>query len=149
MSHNSEKKTANANKDLIRLQRFRQQLSGDRCAWGSLPVEPSIGERRDFLIREKSCGSLGLLGEAEAGSAGKQPRQGIAESKRRSDVGTDLVLLQFQIRPSFAWFFRRLRRAVRAKGTLHLTAPFFRDSIAIVKQLPGSISPFVEFRKHS
>ena len=96
------------------------------------------------MIREKSCGSLRLLGEAEAGSAGKQPRQGIAESKRRSDVGTDLVLFQFQIRLSFAWFLRRLRRAVRAKGTLHLTAPFFSDSIAIVRQLPGSISPFVD-----
>ena len=105
MSHNSQKKTSNNYKDRIRLERFRQQLSGDGSAWGFLPVEPSIGERRDFLIREKSCGSLRLLGEAEAGSAGKQPRQGIAESKRRSDVGTDLVLLQFQIRPSFARFF--------------------------------------------
>ena len=92
MSHNSETKNANDNKDLIRLERFRQQLSGDRSAWGFSPVEPAIGERRDFLIREKSCGSLRLLGEAEAGSAGKQPRQGIAESKRRSDVGADLVI---------------------------------------------------------
>ncbi|ADG66906.1 hypothetical protein Plim_1067 [Planctopirus limnophila DSM 3776] len=33
-----------------------------------------------------------VLGEAEAGSAGKQPRQGITESKRRSDVGADLVI---------------------------------------------------------
>jgi hypothetical protein len=32
MSHNSEKKTANDHKDRIRLERFRQQLSGDGSA---------------------------------------------------------------------------------------------------------------------